>query len=622
MRKKVNWIDLLVLAFATLVPGAVAAQNHPATQRWVQLLPNQRFGDRLTAIGVDPNDENHILVGTEAGTLLWTLDGGSTWQESALAPYNLPARRSVLREFITPSNALGQLGLEADVDLDALETRSFSDSYVPESSNVDDMLYPSSTGRDLLASAITERREDAMPVLSIDFCPGGRYPVLVATNRDVFGGEKGAYTYTRLLQTGPSSSFLLQNENDTPVNWAACNPTDPSDLLVATSRGVIRSRDGGMTFTEAVRGSGTGPASSVNFNLSERRDRSDPPFLVASGSFLFAGDLADDRGLELIYPERGSSQAPPFADINYVMTTPDGQIWLGTRRGVRTSQDGGRTWKRVADGIFRRENIWQVEWGNSHGDGIRVVAVAEEGCWSTDDGGETWNPFFVGYTRRSIQQIWGGDPDETGEGRWWIVTSGELWTTARPSDTRLSSGFDESRSWAESRLHTMGSLEEHFARALERSRLRSADVESLLDGPRRRAWAPFVDVRFTAGRSRESYAAARSMTLPYDAAGLFREREYALFATATWNLPDAVFVNTTREREELLTLRTQLLYVVEDAWHERRTHLMRLARGVADPVIAETHRARVESLESLLEIWVGSPLPTSRDTRNRPEEQL
>jgi hypothetical protein len=62
-------------------------------------------------------------------------------------------------------------------------------------------------------------------------------------------------------------------------------------------------------------------------------------------------------------------------------------------------------------------------------------------------------------------------------------------------------------------------------------------------------------------------------------------------------------------KAELYELQKQVGFVVEDAWHERRMHLTRLARdGVVEELQARILEARVEVLEALLETWIGAPI--------------
>ena len=58
----------------------------------MQILAAPRIGDRLSALAIDPSNPDHIYVGTEEGTVVRSTDGGITWQESQLSPFNVLAR--------------------------------------------------------------------------------------------------------------------------------------------------------------------------------------------------------------------------------------------------------------------------------------------------------------------------------------------------------------------------------------------------------------------------------------------------------------------------------------------------------------------------------------------------
>lgn len=72
MRK--NFLTILLLAFALLVPAALSAAD------WQLIGPE---GGDVRSLASDPSDPNRILLGTSAGQMFQSLDGGKSWASFA-----------------------------------------------------------------------------------------------------------------------------------------------------------------------------------------------------------------------------------------------------------------------------------------------------------------------------------------------------------------------------------------------------------------------------------------------------------------------------------------------------------------------------------------------------------
>jgi hypothetical protein len=272
--------------------------------------------------------------------------------------------------------------------------------------------------------------------------------------------------------------------------------------------------------------------------------------------------------------------------------------------------------------LFSRQSIDQIMLGeNAHGE-IRVAALLtyyptdtmqDAMVYASDDGGSTWRPFFSGLSRRTIHQIARVTSEEGRPPGWWVVTSGEVWTTY-PAELERRDPDPRSRAWARARLASTPEMAAVIDGVLEGTGLSNASIERIVDLHRGLNWVPRLDMLFEAGDT--TFASARGET-----PGIQRqfvhsitegeaEIDYAFFIQASWELYDTIQQRELVEptRNELHELRRQIAFAAEDAWHERVLHLRALAEGMSDPIQIETLEARILSLEAVLEVWLGHPI--------------
>ncbi len=394
----------------------------PPTREWEQILAAPRIGDRLSAVGVDPANPDHIFVGTEEGTIIRTRDGGLTWQEHPLTPFNVLARSVGVRSGLSPHRPPLGFDNAPNIDVGMLSTplpidhraRSIAndDDYHPGPELPYDVLIPPT----MLYAAIHPRHDETISVERVSVCPGGRYSLLVATTREVYGSDDDGETFVRLF-TGSNAAPFIVGGGLPQVTAVVCSPVDPEDIVVATSRGVMRSQDGGLTFHENITGATAGITTAVAWDEAGAEVSDHPALLVAMGTLLFAGDPDSQAGISYVYPDWNNIGMAPYLPINWVATTRSAQIWLGTMEGIRASLDGGVTWMRTGGPLFMGQNVNQIVAGFGHDGRERIAAVMGHAIYTTEDSGTTWDPYFIGMSRRTIRQAAAAGIDEdTGEG--------------------------------------------------------------------------------------------------------------------------------------------------------------------------------------------------------------
>jgi hypothetical protein len=212
-------------------------------------------------------------------------------------------------------------------------------------------------------------------------------------------------------------------------------------------------------------------------------------------------------------------------------------------------------------------------------------------------------------SRRHLQWVTAGGVDETGEGTWYVLTTGELWRTATEDPPPA---FDSRplRNWARAKLRRTPPLIDVLNAALVQLELTADDIEGVFDGASNRAFVPTVRIDY-------AWASDTDLALSTWTGSrvLMTDREtrvpgWGILATLSWRLPDYWWPNQLEwPKAEMYELQKQIAFIVEDAWMERQLHLQRLAReAVVDELQANVMRERVLALEAVLEPWLPRPL--------------
>lgn len=672
-------------------PGVVPNMNPtletpPPEFAWQQILANQRISGQFNTIEVDANNPDRVFVGTYEATIVRTDDGGVTWRELELLPFTISARQvqvptrpslngGVSESYdgtLQPPGALplfenARLGLDSNYSLaifpDDVSEVVFYDGAPARNgifppNNVDgagvtfgdaeasyvDVFYRSGglERRDtLLTRAVRGRAFETSPVRMIAICPGNDFSVFAATYDELFGSTDEGITWVRLMRI----------PGMVRMHRVRCSRRNPKRMLVGTDFGLFYSTDGGNSFDPELTARPGEPAYAVNFgNVDETGNEI---ALVALDVRLFRGHPDSQAGLDWAYPNFDNPETAPWARITSITATPDGQIWLATRDGLRVSRDNGVNWEIVAPWLFNAHPVQQVlASGNEHG-GLRIAVFVED-CpepplkrfpttstmvrcrnsfiYATDDGGKSWFPWFVGVSRR--RPVWmAATPYVEGEpGRWFIATGGGVWATHSGFDAQRGAPDvdEESQRWATKQLRINPSLYDVKEISFDHFKLSRDALENMWYRARY-SGAFLPDIRVLANYNRGTshvvrdqdgdvikVADERTTDAFWDVAVQARWFTFDMLAYFAFGIDAPGEDNETRG--ELYELRRQIDFIVEDVWHERVMLLRRLRDGMRDDYQISVIRERIELLELTLEFWMGQPLPSVK-RRFLKEEQ-
>lgn len=252
-------LSFLLLSSSSSQAALIAARGPAHWADKTGNLPN----DAVTAVAVDPYDDKIIYAGFD-GFLFRSDDGGESWSPILSFPRGLAddgalddtaadafdgagngqtTDNSVLDAVTGDTSAAGDL--DTDTGEDAEEGEEDEDG-LPEGDGgsvvEDDPI-------DVVDVSIPARLDAG--VRAITFVPNSKGVFLVATSRGLFRTTSGGSSFTRLQVPGGT------REND--IRDVAVEPARPSRLWVATGGGLFASIDGGTSMDRAGDRLGTTP---------------------------------------------------------------------------------------------------------------------------------------------------------------------------------------------------------------------------------------------------------------------------------------------------------------------------------------------------------------------------
>jgi hypothetical protein len=634
-RTKIWLAGTLLWAVSGLASLPASSQEIP---EWRQILALNRFSGKLTVLAIDPTDSNHIVVGTELGTLLITDDGGITWTEREISPYYDSGRLPIgLNPIFTPPTSHGfnlqHFGINVgsrppmmtygvDTEMVPMTPYDVSTSLWAGSNirpdTTDRNIHPQIPNRVIRGDAIHRNLPDTrgadpmkgltlitdkfsrefpaqMPIRGIAFCPGAAYSIFASTEKTLFGSFDGGETFVRLFGLPPRFKF----------SWVACSPTNPKEIAATSNWGLFRSRDGGHTWDEDVLFFPAREVRSITYAMgADNREM----MYVAAEDRVYTGFLDEWERLEWKYPTYYKSYFTPWANIFWVIKLSNGDIWAATEEGVRVSKDGGDNWNIGGDAMYEREVVKQLIPGTDSKGKEIVTIVMDKRVYAADIDGKGAIPFHEGLAMKNVERV-ATVPTKPGQpGNWWVLTQNELWTDQKQTAPRRQEpSVQEFIDWALYRRRFSPSLQaviEAVYERLEISPQKTTEMER-----RSRDAFRLPQVHFYGEVQNIDYNSFESVSVTSPALVDFNTNRYVGYGLIQlhWNLDQLRFSNFTAyyisRFREVDRIRTQLRETLEDSWYERERHLKTMLGGRFDALQGEILRTRVECIEALFQAW-------------------
>lgn len=315
------------------------------------------MGDDYTTLAISHRDPSFVLVGTGAGRVLFTRDGGATWQHTVVTPV-----RSVF------------YGRERQPDA----SWEYAPGLPGKSPYLQSWLRRSglATSGINMAQLLYTKGEKSVGVNWIEVDWHDERRVWVGTSNGLYLSTDGARTFARIFQGRSGASERM-------VTAVASDPFDPWKILVGTASGLFTSTDRGRTFKKTM-----------DYYLRDSYVREiwlDPGqkglIHLALGGSAMASPDGGAHWITTHWNDWG-----PRADVQSLSLGPGNLRLIGTRDGVYASWQGGEmgTWQRR--GIrFVGHTVVKVL---ASVDPTIWYALTDHALWGTMDSGLNWKKLY------------------------------------------------------------------------------------------------------------------------------------------------------------------------------------------------------------------------------------
>jgi photosystem II stability/assembly factor-like uncharacterized protein len=365
--------------FATACSGIYRSAD--AAQKWSRIRGIPSSSRRTRAFAQSPDDLNRLYAGTIQGVWM-SEDGAATWRlvtrDDLVVNAILALPGGVL---LLGTDGAGVVRSDDAAGTWTASNQGFSERFVSR------MLFDPRGGR-VLAGIWGDRRHGGVfsapgprgPWTRLGVGLEGREVLSLALHEDtiVAGTDAGIFVWNAAPQTWKRvRSVPGQVEVHPRVNDLTALPG--GSYVAATSHGVLRSLDGGLTWKRPT----LGLTGHVNVQAVAASARQPGLVLAATPLGFFKSLDAGER-----WAQTSSGIAEVEAHRIAVLPTDDAVVFATTSRGLFRSRDGGQSWARVTGGIPQADITGLAV----HADGRTLYAsdFTWGGVFRSADGGESW----------------------------------------------------------------------------------------------------------------------------------------------------------------------------------------------------------------------------------------
>jgi len=377
----------------------VKSEDGAATWRWIASgLPT---GTSVGPVIVQPDSERTVYAGTTGNGVFKSTDGGETW---AAASSGLPSTAQdrvthLTFDFHTPAGILAVV--ESSINGAAL--------YRSTDGGTSWINLPLPIAVEYISKVAVSQRDPGL--------------IYLAAHRTVLKSTDDG---------GQWSTPEIQSPIDTWIRALAVDPNDTEALYagIAVGAGVLRSGDGGATWTPS--GRGIAAASVQALAAGPAPDNTLHALVQTTRNFaeLFT---SEDRGAS--WPTLGEIPLCGFPEAIVVDPSNPEILYAGGVSGPLRSTDSGRSWASIPEGfdrVVRWVHSLAIDPSNPRILYAGSVRLHDSGRWwgelvyRTNDGGATWQVASSGMPTSTATRVTAlaVDPRRT-----WVVYAGgaQLW---------------------------------------------------------------------------------------------------------------------------------------------------------------------------------------------------
>ena len=186
------------------------------------------------------------------------------------------------------------------------------------------------------------------------------------------------------------------------------SPTDANHLLYATDSRLLRSRNGGRDWTQEAADKLIGPTLAVAFDQAGKG-------AAASSS---AGVFYTEDGARW---HEASTPGGPVVARAIIAGAAGGRFYLAGSRGLMLSNDYGRNWTKIGEGV---PDVTAAALLVMPGSPDTILTVVAGELWSSRDAGVHWQPGGAGLPHGGIETV---ARDSTIATRLWSAAADQLY---------------------------------------------------------------------------------------------------------------------------------------------------------------------------------------------------
>jgi photosystem II stability/assembly factor-like uncharacterized protein len=375
------WILVAVGAAARSQPrGSAAASRTPSPLEAIQFrnLGPAVAGGRVTAVAGVPDDPNVYYVGTAAGGIFKTKDGGVSWRPL----FQHQAVSSVGAMALAPSNSnLVWVGTgEANIRNDIVTGRGVY--FSPDGGNTWRFMGLGDAGQ--ISSIVVSPLDPDVVFVGVLGHAWGPNP-----ERGVFRTTDGGKTWTKVLYLNPTTgvSDLVMEPGNPKILYAGMWQVERRPWILESggpSSGIYRTTDGGDTWQQLGVGLPKSPLGRIGLAVAPNDPARVYALIGSKDGVLWT---SDNRGARWSLVSRlRELDARPFY-FSHLFVAPDNEnkIYFLSFH-ILESTDGGRTARVIDRGVHPDHHSLWIDPRNPD----RMIEGNDGGAYISTDGAERW----------------------------------------------------------------------------------------------------------------------------------------------------------------------------------------------------------------------------------------
>jgi photosystem II stability/assembly factor-like uncharacterized protein len=328
--------------------------------QWVPLGPD---GGDARSVAYDPQNADHILLGTSSGQLYQSEDGGNSWARFARVGTDDYVLDNI--EF-SPANSK------------VIYVAAWS---VERQTDAGDLFRSNDGGRTWTALPFTHNKS----IRAMSLAPSDPNIIVIGALDGVFRSNDGGNNWTRM---SPASHAEIKN-----IESIAIDPRDPNTVYAGTWHLAWKTTDAGQNWHPIHNG-----VTDDSDIFSIIVDKTAPNNVYLSAC---SGIYKSDNYAELFHKVQGIPFSARRTRVLQMDPSNPSVVYAGTTEGLWKTIDAGKTWKRVsADNIIVNDVMVDPRKSSRV-----LLATDRSGVLASSDAATTFAAVNHGFSHRQVSTV-------------------------------------------------------------------------------------------------------------------------------------------------------------------------------------------------------------------------